>query len=140
MESISDTKAVLVGLCTDGETIESTEKSLDELERLLETAGGECAVKVIQNKDHPDPRTCVGSGKVAEIAYYCNMYEIDLVVFDTELSPSQIRNLEDSIGGDVQVIDRSMLILDIFALHAVTGEGKLHKQEAQKPEVLELKY
>ena len=131
MESMVCTKAVLVGLCTEGETAESTEKSLDELERLLETAGGECAVKVMQNKEHPDSRTCVGAGKVAEIAYYCHMEEIDLVVFDTELSPSQIRNLEDTIGGDVQVIDRSMLILDIFALHAVSGEGKLQVELAQ---------
>ena len=125
-----NTRAVLVGLNL-GEDSEETEKSLDELERLLETAGGECAVKVIQTKEHPDPRTCVGSGKVAEIAYWCDTLEATLVVFDTELSPAQIRNVEDAIGGDVRVIDRSMLILDIFALHAVTGEGKLQVELAQ---------
>lgn len=124
------TRAVLVGLCVN-EDPEETEKSLRELERLLETAGGECAVMVMQTKDHPDPRTCVGSGKVAEIAYWCHTEEIGLVVFDTELSPAQIRNLEDDLGGEIRVIDRSMLILDIFALHAVTGEGKLQVELAQ---------
>ena len=124
-------RAVLVGLNLGNEDMEETEKSLDELERLLQTAGGECAVKVTQTKEHPDPRTCVGAGKVAEIAYWCGTLEADLVVFDTELSPAQIRNVEDAIGNDVRVIDRSMLILDIFALHAVTGEGKLQVELAQ---------
>ncbi len=122
--------AVLVGLCID-EAPEETEKSLAELESLLETAGGKCAVKVVQTKAHPDPRTCIGSGKVAEVAYWCREYDAGLVVFDMELSPAQIRNLEDAIGDDVRVIDRSMLILDIFALHAVTGEGKLQVELAQ---------
>ena len=123
-------RAVLVGLCIDEEP-EETEKSLAELEALLETAGGECVVKVVQTKAHPDPRTCIGSGKVAEVAYWCHEYEAGLVIFDMELSPAQIRNLEDAVGGDVRVIDRSMLILDIFALHAVTGEGKLQVELAQ---------
>ena len=123
-------RAVLVGLCIEEEP-EEIEKGLDELEALLETAGGKCAVKVMQTKAHPDPRTCVGSGKVSEIAYWCREYEAELVVFDLELSPAQIRNLEDAIGNDVRVLDRSMLILDIFALHAVTGEGKLQVELAQ---------
>ncbi len=123
-------RAVLVGLCID-EAPEETEKSLAELESLLETAGGECVVKVVQTKAHPDPRTCIGSGKVAEVAYWCREYEAGLVIFDMELSPAQIRNLEDAVGEDVRVIDRSMLILDIFALHAVTGEGKLQVELAQ---------
>lgn len=124
-------QAILVGLCLPDGDAEETEKSLAELERLLETAGGSCFAKVIQNKDRPDPRTCVGSGKVAEISALCRMNGIGLVVFDTELSPAQIKNLEDGIGEDVRVIDRSMLILDIFALHAVTGEGKLQVELAQ---------
>ncbi len=128
---IAVTQAILVGLCLPGGDPEETEKSLDELERLLETAGGSCFAKVVQNKDHPDPRTCVGSGKVAEIRDLCARCGIDLVIFDTELSPAQIRNLEDGIGDEVRVIDRSMLILDIFALHAVTGEGKLQVELAQ---------
>ncbi len=127
---VEHTRAVLVGL-NISEPMEETEKSLAELERLLDTAGGECTVKVVQTKDHPDPRTCVGSGKVSEIAYWCRTMEAGLVVFDMELSPAQIRNLEDDIGEDVRVIDRSMLILDIFALHAVTGEGKLQVELAQ---------
>lgn len=122
--------AVLVGLCLPGETATDTEKSLLELERLLETAGGSCAARVIQSKEHPDARTCVGSGKVAEIRELCLVLGVGLVVFDTELSPAQINNLEDAIEG-VRVIDRSMLILDIFALHAVSGEGKLQVELAQ---------
>ena len=125
------TKAVLVGICTDDQNGEELEKSLDELERLLDTAGGVCFAKVIQNKDKPDPRTLIGSGKVAEIAALCASYDLSLVVFDSELSPSQIRNLEDSLGDEVRVIDRSILILDIFALHAATREGKLQVELAQ---------
>ena len=128
---IAVTQAILVGLCLPEGDPEETEKSLDELERLLETAGGSCFAKVVQNKDHPDPRTCVGSGKVAEIRNLCARCGIDLVIFDTELSPAQIRNLEDGIGDEVRVIDRSMLILDIFALHAVTAEGRLQVELAQ---------
>lgn len=126
-----ETRAVLVGICTDEQDIGELAKSLDELERLLDTAGGACVAKVIQNKDKPDPRTLIGSGKVQEIAAICHMHEIGLVVFDSDLSPSQIRNLEDALGDDVRVIDRSMLILDIFALHAATREGKLQVELAQ---------
>jgi len=125
------TKAILVGLCTGDGDVEELEKSLDELERLLDTAGGVCFAKLIQNKDKPDPRTMIGSGKVRELAYLCSQNEIELVVFDEELSPSQIRNLEEELGEGVRVIDRSMLILDIFALHAVTREGKLQVELAQ---------
>ena len=106
-------------------------ESLDELERLLETAGGVCFAKLIQNKDKPDPRTLIGSGKVQELASLCRGNEIPLVVFDTELSPSQIRNLEDDIGGDVRVIDRSVLILDIFAMRAQTANAKTQVELAQ---------
>ena len=121
-------RAVLVGIEMDGGRGE-IEKSIDELERLLDTAGGVTVAKVVQNKSTPDPRTLIGSGKVQEIKQLCEDNNVDLVVFDVELSPSQIKNLEDGI--DVRVIDRSMLILDIFALHAVTGEGKLQVELAQ---------
>ena len=124
------TKAILVGIVTDGDGGEE-EISIKELERLLDTAGGEVFATVIQNKSTPDPRTLIGKGKVAEIASLCADNGIKLVIFDEELSPSQIRNLEDDIGNDVNVIDRSMLILDIFALHAVSGEGKLQVELAQ---------
>ena len=125
------TKAILVGICTDDNDASELEKSLDELERLLDTAGGVCLAKMIQNKDKPDPRTLIGSGKVRELAALCQMNGVELVVFDEELSPSQIRNLEDDIGEGVRVIDRSILILDIFALHAVSREGKLQVELAQ---------
>ena len=87
--------------------------------------------RLTQSKEAPDPRTMIGSGKAAELAYLCACNDITLVVFDCELSPSQIRNLEAIMGDKVRVIDRSMLILDIFALHAITGEGKLQVELAQ---------
>lgn len=124
-------RAVLVGLVWGRETQESVERSLDELEGLLKTAGGEAVARLTQNKEAPDVRTVIGSGKVAELANLCSLNEVELVVFDCELSPSQIRNLEMALGDTVRVIDRSMLILDIFALHAVTGEGKLQVELAQ---------
>ena len=124
-------KAVLVGLVTRGESADELDASLDELEGLLNTAGGECVARLTQSKEAPDPRTMIGSGKAAELAYLCACNDISLVVFDCELSPSQIRNLETIMGDKVRVIDRSMLILDIFALHAVTGEGKLQVELAQ---------
>ena len=125
------TKAILAGICTEDGASAEVESSLDELERLLETAGGVCIAKLIQNKDRPDPRTLIGSGKVRELAELCRTNDVELVVFDEELSPSQIRNLEDEIGEDVRVIDRSILILDIFALHAISREGKLQVELAQ---------
>ncbi len=124
-------KAVLVGIVTNKDSADEVEISLAELGRLLDTAGGEVFCTVVQNKATLDPRTLIGSGKVQEIADVCRENGVKLVVFDEELSPSQIRNLEEDIGDDVQVIDRSMLILDIFALHAVSGEGKLQVELAQ---------
>ena len=124
-------RTILVGLVKKGESLEAVDASLDELEGLLNTAGGECFARLTQSKEAPDPRTMIGSGKAAELAYLCACNDITLVVFDCELSPSQIRNLEAIVGDKVRVIDRSMLILDIFALHAVTGEGKLQVELAQ---------
>lgn len=122
-------KAILVGIAKNSSCLAACEASLSELERLLETAGGEAFAKVIQLKDSFDPRTCIGSGKVKEISEICKSNSIELLVFDFELSPVQIRNLEDDTG--VNVIDRTMLILDIFALHAVSGEGKMQVELAQ---------
>ncbi len=122
-------RAVLVSVCTT-DSLEECNRSLDELARLLETAGGEEVARVIQNRDTPDKATYIGSGKVKELAEFIeNDGEISLVVFDNELTPSQIANLEDEIKV-ARVIDRTMLILDIFALHAVTGEGKLQVEIA----------
>lgn len=133
--------AILVGVdigtrydsgTADNSTFEeyNVEKSLDELERLLDTAGGKVFARMIQVKQTPDPRTFIGSGKLEELAELCRNNDIELAVFDTELSPSQIRNIENALE-NVTVVDRSMLILDIFALHAVSGEGKLQVELAQ---------
>ena len=110
----------------DGES----ERSLDELESLLDTAGGEVFARVIQSKSSPDSRTILGSGKLKELSELCRNNDIDVVIFDNELSPAQIRNIENELDG-TRVIDRSMLILDIFARHAVSGEGKLQVELAQ---------
>ncbi len=126
-----DRRAVLVGIVTDNSQAEEAEKSIYELGQLLDTAGGEVFATVLQNKSTPDPRTLIGKGKVQEISELCANNGVKLVVFDEELSPAQIRNLEDDIGNEVSVIDRSMLILDIFALHATSGEGKLQVELAQ---------
>ena len=124
-------KAILVGIVTRDTNGEEVEKELDELARLLDTAGGEEVARLVQNKETPDPRTVIGSGKIWELSELCRNNGVKLVVFDAELSPSQIRNIEDDLGDDISVIDRSMLILDIFALHATTGEGKLQVELAQ---------
>ena len=129
-QTLEGVRAALVSVVTRG-TAEEAEVSLAELERLLETAGGVAVFKMIQNKEAPDVRTYLGSGKTAELAFYCARNDISLAVFDCELSPSQIRNLEAALGDAVRVIDRSMLILDIFALHAASGEGKLQVELAQ---------
>jgi len=123
--------AILVSIAESGSDVPECECSLDELERLVDTAGGECFAKIIQVKGSFDPRTCIGKGKVLEIKELCKTNPIGLVIFDFELSPAQIRNLENDIGEDVRVLDRSMLILDIFALHATSGEGKLQVELAQ---------
>ena len=127
-------RAILVGIAEDTRDLSACESGLDELSRLLETAGGECAFRVIQVKEAPDSRTYIGKGKVREVSSLAEEHDVSLVVFDEELSPSQIRNLEEELGSDersVRVIDRTMLILDIFALHAGSGEGKLQVELAQ---------
>ncbi len=123
-------RAILVAVCERGSARQRCERSLDELERLLETAGGECYARMIQIKDKSDTATVIGSGKVDELRSLCYNTGSDLVVFDTPLSPMQIRNLEDRLTY-ASVIDRSMLILDIFALHATSAEGKLQVELAQ---------
>ena len=123
-------EAILVATAASGSEMHETEIELEELARLLRTAGGTPVAKMIQIKDNPDPATYIGSGKLAELRDLCKSKDAGLVVFNSELSPSQIRNIEDELG-DVVVCDRTMLILDIFALHAVTGEGKLQVELAQ---------
>lgn len=105
------------------------EVSINELEELAHTAGAEVVGKVIQKKEAPEKATFVGVGKLAEIIAFCEAQEVDLLIFDSELSPSQQRNLEKLTK--VRVIDRTMLILDIFAARARTSEGKLQVELAQ---------
>ena len=124
-------KAILVGLRADIFKPEenATEQSLDELEALLETAGGTCAAKVLQNRHAPDPHSFIGEGKAAEVAELVKNHEASMAIFDNELSPSQIRALEELTGA--AVLDRSALILDIFAQRAQTREGRLQVELAQ---------
>ncbi len=131
MEERQFCNAVLFSIVSRTSELPEAERSLDELSRLLDTAGGSVFARVLQVKDSPEPRTVIGSGKVKEIRECAERNGITLAVFDGELTPAQIRNLEDDLGGTVDVIDRSMLILDIFALHAVSGEGKLQVELAQ---------
>ena len=120
------TRALLVSVDTGAYDAES---SLAELFELAESAGAEPVASVSQKLDRLDPASCVGSGKLLEIKDFCENEEIDLVIFDLELSPVQIRNIEDTT--DVRVIDRTMLILDIFAQRAKSKEGKLQVELAQ---------
>ena len=105
------------------------EASLAELFELAESAGAQPVASITQKLRHIDPATCVGTGKLEEIKDYCEAEDIDLIIFDLELSPVQIRNIEAAT--DVRVIDRTMLILDIFALRARSREGKLQVELAQ---------
>ncbi len=105
------------------------EQSLDELEELAETAGAETIVRVVQKRPAFDSATCVGSGRLEEMAEICEREEIDQIIFDHELTATQIRNIEDVCK--VHTIDRTMLILDIFAQRATTHEGRLQVEIAQ---------
>lgn len=131
MQEINVSSAILVALSQSTQMLEAVDRSLDELERLLDTAGGVAVARMVQVRQTPESATYIGSGKLEELNELCKAQEAGLVIFDCELTPSQIRNIEDSLEGDVRVIDRSMLILDIFALHATTGEGKLQVELAQ---------
>ena len=124
-------RAVLVGLCADCFTKEqnATDETLEELEALLETAGGFCTGKVLQNRHTPDAHSFIGEGKAQEVRMLIEATEATMAVFDNELSPGNIRALEEILG--VTVLDRSALILDIFAQRAKTKEGKLQVELAQ---------
>ena len=107
----------------------SDSDTMAELEQLLETAGGQCIFTAMQNRPTPDPRTFIGEGKAREIAELVRQNQVDLLVFDNEISPSQTRALEEIM--QCRVIDRNALILDIFADRAKTSEGKLQVELAQ---------
>lgn len=119
-------RAVLISIDTGGYDAEA---SLEELKELMKSAGGETVAAVTQKRDKPDSATCIGSGRLLEIKEFAQNNDIDLLVFDCELTPTQIRNLESET--DIRTIDRTMLILDIFALHAKTNDGKLQVELAQ---------
>ena len=124
-------KVVLVGLNSPVLKKEETagEETLEELSALVETAGGETAGIVLQNRPSPDPRTFIGEGKAEEIRQYCQDNDATMVIFDNDLSPSQQRVLTDLLG--VQVLDRCGLILDILPQRAQTKEGRLQVELAQ---------
>ena len=124
-------RAVLVGLNADCFRPEqnATDATLDELEALLETAGGFCTGKMLQNRHAPDSHSFIGEGKAQEVRMLAEATASTMVIFDNELSPGNIRALEEIIG--VTVLDRSALILDIFAQRAKTKEGRLQVELAQ---------
>ncbi|WP_417753756.1 GTPase HflX [Slackia sp.] len=129
-------RAVLVGIDYKDASESLLESSLAELARLTDTAGAVVVATVSQRLDTPNPRTFVGSGKAEEIADLCRSFAADVVIFDEELTPSQQSNLEKAMPRDVKVIDRTALILDIFALHATTKEGRLQVRLAQNQYLL----
>jgi GTP-binding protein HflX len=121
-------RVVLVGVWTEG-SVEMAENSLEELKALAETAGSQVLDALIQRRDKPDPATYIGSGKVAELRQIVADSGADTVICDGELSPSQLRQLEEKVK--VKVVDRTALILDIFAQHAKSKEGKAQVELAQ---------
>jgi GTPase len=127
--AIEKEKVVLVGAITGRQTEEMVSEYLDELEFLVDTAGGETIARFTQKLDKPIAATFIGKGKLAEVKDYVTEHEVDLAVFDDELSPSQHRNIERELK--CRVIDRSNLILDIFALRARTAHARTQVELAQ---------
>ena len=122
-------RAVLIGLVTKDQTLEQLNEYLAELEFLTTTAGAETISTFYQRLPHPDHRTYVGKGKLQEINQFVQDNAIDLVVIDDEISPSQLRNIEAELK--IKIVDRSMLILDIFATRAQTVQAKTQVELAQ---------
>jgi len=122
-------RALIVGTGLDARTAEEADASLDELALLADTAGADVVARELQRRETPDPATYVGKGKVEELRALADGLDVDVVIFDDELTPAQQRNLERSLG--VDVVDRVALILDIFAQHATSGEGMVQVELAQ---------
>jgi GTP-binding protein HflX len=122
-------RAALVGLVSGGLNRVDPDHALDELAGLAEAAGARVVLRVLQDRPKPDPATFLGSGKVETLARACAETGADVVIFDNELSPAQLRNLESKL--DRKVVDRTQLILDIFSRRARTREGKLQVELAQ---------
>ena len=114
---------------TDGYDMDAVKSSLDELARLLDTAGAESVYQLTQTMESPSPATYIGKGKIYELREFIDAFDADGVISDDELTPAQMGNLEQALN--VKVIDRTMLILDIFAQHATTREGKIQVEMAQ---------
>jgi len=129
-ETASEKKAVCVSIYQKGGEGECL-SSLEELRRLVDTAGGSVSALITQMRPAPDSRFGIGSGKIEELSLACKNTGSHLVIFDFELTPSQIREIENAIDYDVSVLDRSMLILDIFASRAQSAEGRLQVELAQ---------
>ena len=126
---VVEQRALLVGTGVGARSVEDAEESLAELARLTDTAGALPVETVLQRRERPDPATYVGAGKVEELRELVDGLDIDVVVFDDELTPAQQRNLEKALG--VDVVDRVALILDIFAQHARSQEGMVQVELAQ---------
>lgn len=124
-------RAFLVGLETSKRGALDVDSSLEELALLADTAGLQVVGQTVQRLRHPDPATFIGSGKVEEVKHWVEELGVSIVIFDDELSPRHQRELEETFGEDVRVIDRTALILDIFARHARTREGALQVELAQ---------
>jgi GTP-binding protein HflX len=122
-------RAVLIGVITQKETEEQVTEYLDELEFLTHTAGAETVKRFTQKLEKVHPKTFIGTGKIEEVLLYVKENEIDMVIFDDELSPSQLRNIEKIL--EVKILDRNNLILDIFASRAQTAHAKAQVQLAQ---------
>lgn len=122
-------KAILVAIKKYGQSRFAVEENLNELEMLTDTAGAETIIKIIQERDKPDSAYYIGKGKVLEIAEFAELNEIKLIIFDDDLTPTQVRNLERMLN--CKILDRSALILDIFANHAKTNEAKTQVELAQ---------
>src|SRR5262245_51866266 len=122
-------RTVLVGLALKGTAPDGVSGSLEELKRLLETAGGDVVATVVQRRPGRDPATLIGRGKASELARLAESDRLDAVVFDEDLTPAQQRNLQEAIPA--KIVDRTRLILDIFAQRARTNEGKLQVELAQ---------
>src|SRR5674476_914704 len=122
-------RAILIGIIYHGQDERETEEFLDELSFLTETAGAVPVKRFIQKLDVPNPRTLVGSGKIKELALFVSENKIDIAIFDDELTPSQLRNIEDALA--CRILDRTNLILDIFAHRARTSHARTQVELAQ---------
>ncbi|MGB6944194.1 MAG: GTPase HflX, partial [Bryobacteraceae bacterium] len=136
MAVTSEERAILVGLDLKSRShrtadpgVRAAEESLEEMKALADTAGARVEETIVQSRQAPDSATLIGSGKLDELRRLVNFHEADLVLFDAELTPTQLRNLERAL--DCKILDRTQLILDIFARRARTREGQLQVELAQ---------